>query len=216
LTAITVPVTGGSGVTEVTLETTGGTVLGTGTVSGGTAVLTLSQPLVVAADSSVTYQLDLSFSSSASGPYSVTLLPGDLGASSASGPASFSGTATGAVVTVASPTATPSGTPTVTRSPTRTATPSPKGTPVVYPNPVTGPGPVNLRVPLTAASSVEVDVFTTAFRLVNQVNDPLVEPGQTIPVPLTDRWGNPLADGLYYLVVHAQGMTWTVKLLVIR
>lgn len=88
--------------------------------------------------------------------------------------------------------------------------------PVVYPNPVTGPGPVNLRVPLTAISNVQVKVYTLAFRKVNQLNFEDVLPGQAVPIPLTDERGEPLASGLYYLVVEAGGKSWIVKLLVLR
>jgi hypothetical protein len=210
LTGITVPVSGGLGVTQVTLETTGGTVLGTGTVSGGVATITLNQTLTVAGSGSVTYQLTLSFSGSAAGTYSVNVGAGNLSASSASGPASFTGTAAGAAVTVAQATATPS------QTPSRTATPNPKGKPILYPNPVSGPGPVELSVPLTAASNVQVTVLTTAFRKVNQLEYKDIQPGTPVPVPLTDEWGHPLADGLYYVVVTAQGQQWVLKLLIIR
>lgn len=75
---------------------------------------------------------------------------------------------------------------------------------------------MRLILPLTAQSGVEVSVFTVAFRKVNHLNLPGVEPGQSLPLPLADQWGNPLASGIYYVVAQAQGNRWILKLLVIR
>ena len=38
----------------------------------------------------------------------------------------------------------------------------------------------------------------------------------TVLVPTTDAQGNPLANGVYYLFIHAQGHRWVVKLLILR
>jgi len=71
-------------------------------------------------------------------------------------------------------------------------------------------------VPLTAPSDVEVRVYTLSFRLVNELRVENLPPGQEVEVPLENRWGTPLANGLYYLVVQAAGKSWVVKLLIVR
>ncbi len=126
----------------------------------------------------------------------------------------FSATSTATATFTASSTPTP--TASFTKTVTGTSTPSPNGTPVVYPDPVSGPGPVYLRVPLSKISDVRVRVYTLAFRVVDRLTFENVQPGQGVPIPLTDKWGTPLASGLYYLVVSAEGKTWTVKLLISR
>jgi hypothetical protein len=88
---------------------------------------------------------------------------------------------------------------------------------VVYPNPA-GQGPVLLNIPLPhGAAQVKVRVFTTAFRKVYEADQSHVPPGNfTLPLPLQDEGGRPLANGLYYLLVESpQGKT-VIKLLVIR
>jgi hypothetical protein len=89
-------------------------------------------------------------------------------------------------------------------------------TPVLYPNPVTTPGVTHLLVPLTSVSNVKVGIFTTAFRLVQTETFQQVSPGEAITLTLTDKFGNPLADGLYYVVIEAQGKRWITKLLILR
>jgi hypothetical protein len=87
---------------------------------------------------------------------------------------------------------------------------------VIYPNPATGPGPVFLSVPLTAAADVQATLYSSAFRRLNSFSWTNVTPGTPLPIPLTDRLGNPLANGVYYLVVTAQGKRWIVKLMILR
>ena len=87
---------------------------------------------------------------------------------------------------------------------------------MVFPNPVSGPGPVHLTVPLTGVSDVEVDVFTTTFRKVNHLEFRNVQPGQSLPIPLVDRSGEPLADGIYYLRTRTDHGHFVVKLLILR
>jgi hypothetical protein len=132
----------------------------------------------------------------------------------------------------ASSTSTPTGTSTHTKTatstlsftstltPTSTAfitrTPAPSGNPpAIYPNPSNG-GPVTLNPGLTAPSDVRVDIFTVGFRKVNSLFFPSVPAGATVSLNLTDRFGTPLASGLYYLVLHtSQGRT-ILKLLILR
>jgi hypothetical protein len=89
---------------------------------------------------------------------------------------------------------------------------------VIFPNPAKGAGPVQIQLTLNqAASDITVSVFTTAFRKVNQV-DYGARPVGSIALPLVteDKWGAPLANGLYYLVVKTPGGRSVGKLMVLR
>jgi len=130
-----------------------------------------------------------------------------------------------ASVTVVALTATPTDTPTATFTPTSTTTPIPTSTntpivvstPVIYPNPATGAGPVSIRLPnYPGIAKVTVKVFTTAFRMVNEIPYSNQEGGTDIPLPLNNRWGTPLANGLYYVVVYTPEGRAIEKLLIIR
>ncbi len=100
--------------------------------------------------------------------------------------------------------------------PSSTSTPSGNKGVVIYPNPVTGPT-VNVLPPAyTGVSNVEVEIFTTAFRKVQEETFPNVPSGTAVRVQLTDRWGTPLANGLYYVVVIVDGHRSFGKLLVLR
>ena len=122
------------------------------------------------------------------------------------------------------PTWTPTWTPTVTLtstatlSPTLTFTPTPVfvGPPVIFPNPVTGETVTGIQLPnYPGIGEVTIQVFTTAFRRVNWFSQP--EAGGSVEtLPLTDRWGHPLADGLYYVVVQSPAGKSILKLLILR
>jgi len=86
---------------------------------------------------------------------------------------------------------------------------------VVYPNPSTG-GTVELNPDLTTESDVSVEIFTIAFRKVNSLNYSNVQPGASVPIPLVDKTGTPLASGLYYVVVQTNQGRSIVKLLLLR
>jgi hypothetical protein len=138
----------------------------------------------------------------------------------------------------ATPTSTPSFTPTATASPspisalTPTATgtftalaaisytPTPSATfspaPVLYPNPVYGGGQVQIQPPLTAPTDVRVQIFTTAFRKVQDEVFHQAVVGAVLSIPLTDKGNTPLANGLYYLVVSVPRGKWTMKLLILH
>jgi len=75
-----------------------------------------------------------------------------------------------------------------------------------------------LRVTLPApADEVTVTVYTTAFRKVNTVTAVNLPPGPSdIALPLTDKAGVPLADGLYYLAVKTPQGRILLKLLILR
>ncbi len=117
----------------------------------------------------------------------------------------------GAVVTVAVSTATATFTSTVTATstvtrtgtPTRTKTPGVVKTPVLYPNPSTGE-PISVYVPGSGIANVKVEIFTTAFRKVqetNFANVPLGVMGSGPMITMTDKTGVALASGVYYAVV---------------
>jgi hypothetical protein len=86
---------------------------------------------------------------------------------------------------------------------------------VVFPNPTSG-GTVQLYPGLTSASNVSIEIFTVAFRKVAVLDDPNVQPGASVPIPLVDKWGTPLASGLYYVVVQTNQGRSIVKLLILR
>ncbi len=126
----------------------------------------------------------------------------------------FTTTSTLTKTTTPSATATPTNTHMETETPTATPT-SNKGV-VIYPNPVTGPT-VNLLPPAYPGdSNVQVEIFTIAFRLVKDEILWNVPSGKAVTLELTDKWGTPLANGVYYVVVIVDGHQSIGKLLVIR
>ncbi len=119
------------------------------------------------------------------------------------------------------PTATPTQTPTQTLSPTITPTliaGPPIGPPVIFPNPPTSSGPVSIQFLMqTAAAEVELKTFTTAFRKINQASYPNIPAGLvTLPLPVTDAKGAPLANGVYYILVTTRQGHAVGKLLILR
>ena len=114
-------------------------------------------------------------------------------------------------------------TPAVTNTSTNTTTAtalteagSPSGKPVIFPNPSDGTQPVNIQLPgLTTNSNVNVRIFTTAFRKVQEISFTNV-PAGIVSFALTDRWGTPLASGLYYVVITTGQGRWINKLLILR
>jgi rhamnogalacturonan endolyase len=116
----------------------------------------------------------------------------------------------------------PSFTPTETAIFHATSTPTstqkvPISTPIPYPNPVAGPT-VTISFDLRDNSSwVKIEIFTTAFRKVKEVTLTDLPAGpQNISIPLTDNEGDPLANGLYYVVVANQQGRAIGKLLVLK
>ena len=133
--------------------------------------------------------------------------------------ATFSPSAT----STSTPTVTPTLTSTPTSSPTRTAllpTSTPtvaNSNPIVYPNPANGPGPVTVQVVLPFAANVEIQVLTISYRQVNEITYKNLPPGTNyLALPLTDKKGEPLSNGLYYLVLTTPNRHNTLKLLVLR
>ena len=117
----------------------------------------------------------------------------------------------------ATPTPSPTGTPTATLSPTPGNSGGGVPFPIIYPNPVTGGGPVSLRLPdWPGTFTVKVEVVTTAFRLVNSYKVPNEAGGEDVGLPVTDKNGQPLANGIYYVAVTGPQGRQLAKLLVLR
>jgi len=89
-----------------------------------------------------------------------------------------------------------------------------QATPLVYPNPATGSS-TNIQLPVAQASHVTIQIYTVAMRMVQTIGIAQVNTG-TVTVPLMDKSGAQLADGLYYFVVKVGGQSWTEKVLVLR
>jgi hypothetical protein len=69
----------------------------------------------------------------------------------------------------------------------------------------------------TAAAEVDLKVFTTAFREVNQTAFYNVSAGWVyLPLTLTDKKGSPLANGVYYVLVATRQGHAVGKLLILR
>jgi hypothetical protein len=119
-----------------------------------------------------------------------------------------------ASVSVVALTSTPTAPPTATA----TLTPEPMGgVPVLYPNPATGAGPVSIQLPTyPGTAKVTLQVFTTAFRMVNTLSYDNQAGGSNVALPLTDRNNRPLANGLYYVVVQTPAGKSILKLLILR
>jgi hypothetical protein len=222
LSGITISETGPppTGISSVNLLKNG-VVVATASFSGTTATFNFTD-VVPGNNGAVTYEVTANFSPTAStGSYQF----GVSGAAGSNGQAAlFSGLPlSGSLVTLAPATATFTPTPTITSTLTplptatasKTATPSAKPTVIVFPNPSTG-GTVQLNPGLTSASNVSIEIFTVAFRKVAVLNDANVQPGASLPVPLVDKGGTPLASGLYYLVVQTNQGRTIVKLLILR
>jgi hypothetical protein len=76
---------------------------------------------------------------------------------------------------------------------------------------------VNIHVPgRTGTADVTVQIFTVAFRLVQQQVFPQVLVGTELPIEPEDKTGKPLASGLYYVVVSVDGHKSVGKLLILR
>jgi hypothetical protein len=201
-----------------------------GTYPSNNGTLTLNFTAVVGPASTAHLLVAYNFSGSASGTYQANLLNNNSlwGTGGNGQPLNFMGAPlSGALLTAAVSTATPTPTATSfvpTPSQTSTATAvstTPMGstpTAVIYPNPATGPGPVTILITLPEASeNVRVLVFTTAFRRINEIQLGSVPAGVSpVTLALTDRWGVPLANGIYYVVVRAGQSRTVTKLMVMR
>ena len=189
--------------------------MATTTFSGNTAIFNVSN--VVVANTTAVYDVTTTFSSGSTGSYQFNVT----GAVATNGQAvNFIGVpVAGTLAVVSQATPTPTLSPTSTQPPTDTPTltPVPVSVPVVYPNPADGTVPVRVRPPAyLGVSNVKVRMFTLAFRKVQENTYLQVPAGTDVPINLMDKWGKPLASGLYYVVVNtSQGRT-IAKLLILR
>jgi hypothetical protein len=86
----------------------------------------------------------------------------------------------------------------------------------IYPNPVSGPT-VNILPPFfNGNSNVRVEIYTLSFRKVQDTTYTSQTSGTAIPLSLTGKSGNPLSNGVYYVVVTTSSGRAVGKLLVIR
>lgn len=100
------------------------------------------------------------------------------------------------------------------------------GETVLYPNPTISGEPVYLHLSgLSAATDVNVKVFTLSFRKVAERDYSQVKPGMDLALSLTDQEGTSLANGLYYVeAIYRNGppgsgaslVYWTGKMLILR
>jgi hypothetical protein len=86
---------------------------------------------------------------------------------------------------------------------------------VIYPNPVTIGGTVTLHLFLAGPSDVKVQIFTLTSRKVQEEVFPQVPVGTDLTLSLVDKWGTPLANGLFYVVVNTNRVRWVGKLLIL-
>jgi hypothetical protein len=87
---------------------------------------------------------------------------------------------------------------------------------VLYPNPSHGQ-PVSLVWPgLTTSIEIRVQIYTLAFRLVRAETVTLSPASPILTIDLVDNWNNPLANGLYYVVLNGPQGRQILKLLVLR
>lgn len=92
-----------------------------------------------------------------------------------------------------------------------------QATPILYPNPVSGGTSTTLRLTLRVSSNVRVQIYTLAFRKVYDHTFAALSAGsQNLTIPLADSEGNPLANGLYYVIVTVNGQRTVLKLVVTR
>jgi expansin (peptidoglycan-binding protein) len=200
----------------------------------GTISITLNSS--VPAGAVVNYLVVDNFSITApDGTYIASVNAGGLSGTCAYGSVQFSGLpVTGAVITIAHATetftpintatftATPSLTPTFTHTQTVTLTPTATEIPgifppVIYPNPADGTQPIAIHVPgLAVPSDIRVQIFTLAFRKVQEQYSPRAPLGVDITINLVDKNGKPLASGLYYVVVTVNNNRFVQKLLILR
>jgi hypothetical protein len=89
--------------------------------------------------------------------------------------------------------------------------------PILYPNPSNGTQPVHLSLPLSKNADVTIQIFTVAFRKVEEHTFISQPAGLPLSLILNDTWGNPLASGLYYVTVNVNGTNRSIlKLLLLR
>ncbi len=140
-----------------------------------------------------------------------------------------SNTDTGTTFTAtATPTETPVTTPAETPTGTATeGTGNANSVMLVSPNPVQNSGPVSIQLNMGSASNgrikktaavmeVKVQVYTVNYRKIQDFTVSRVPAGGSIGLETVGKWGKPLANGLYFIKVNANGVSQILKLLVLR
>jgi len=85
---------------------------------------------------------------------------------------------------------------------------------VLFPNPDTGTS-VTLQTQLNAPGNVRVRIYTVAYRkILDKTFDDVPAGPQNLVIPLNS--SGMIANGLYYVVVTANGNRWVLKLLLLR
>lgn len=111
--------------------------------------------------------------------------------------------------------------PTVTVTLSSTVTPVGSAVPitnplVLYPNPTHGQ-PVSLEMPgLISSTTIKVEVFTLAFRKVQEKTETISPASPWIVVQPVDKANTTLSNGLYYVVLNTPSKRIVLKLLVLR
>ena len=86
----------------------------------------------------------------------------------------------------------------------------------IYPNPVNGPT-FHIQPPsYNGLVGVELQLFTAAFRKVQDKVFPSQSLGTALEMETKDKWGSVLANGLYYVVVLADGHRSVGKMIVLQ
>jgi hypothetical protein len=141
------------------------------------------------------------------------------GTSSATSILTFTITPTATSTSLSSPVPVISATttvPPVTATYTATAVPPISiKTPVLYPNPSNGTAPVYMLVPITAPADVTVEIFTVSYRKISGKTLKNIAPGTPVLISPISGGAAP-ANGIYYVVVEAQGNKWAKNLLILH
>lgn len=87
---------------------------------------------------------------------------------------------------------------------------------MIFPNPSDGDPVEILPQKYNGVSDVKVQIYTLAFKLVLEKTFKGVLSGDTVTIDPTDDWGQPLASGLYYVVVTTKKNQGTTKLMILR
>jgi hypothetical protein len=126
-------------------------------------------------------------------------------------------TYTATITATSTPTCTFTSTTSGTITATYTSTPVALKVPVIYPNPVGGAGQVSIRPPVYTGNTVKVEIYTVAYRKVfNHTYELTYGNDVVLYAPITDNWNNPLASGVYYVVVTTNNGRSIGKMLVLR
>jgi hypothetical protein len=228
LTQLTVTDLGPGNASDITsvIALINGTQVGVPTAFvGNTATINLNN-YVLSAGPAQTVKILANFSGTSNGTYQLSMNLSGTSTNNGGQPANFTGLpVAGNTIVVQQPTFTPTLsptptftiTPTVSPTPTSSQTPVPEKNPIIFPNPVDGTVPVKVRPPaFTGTSDVKVQLYTLAFRKVQENVYPNMVAGQDCPIPLKDSWNNPLASGLYYVVVTTHNGRTIGKMLLLR